>query len=363
MLDRDPLEFWVLAGSLELDERSIASQKYAHEALDELAEFLEDPPEKPKYDKLKAARMAWTRVPPDDLARAQSLYKAVAVRGGAGHSYVQESLLTMIALTEAPASAPFWLEILDIQRPRDTFAKRRRQIAMAALARMALNRNAPEAYATLRQAMRHANAEVREHAVYYLGRAYLNAKRKLPEEVVNELAELAITDPAFAPRFQARDILRRAGLPVPLDNPDGVYTFKVSLNHYKGFHRVIEMLAGHTLEDLHLAIQEALQWDNDHLYSFFLNNELYDHRYAFNCPFEEDALRCTEDGILGELGLVLGHKFLYFFDYGDSHEFEVEVTAIEPAKSRTGYPREVGGKGKLPKQYYWEDDDEDDDDE
>jgi len=35
--------------------------------------------------------------------------------------------------------------------------------------------------------------------------------------------------------------------------------------------RKIEMRADQTLEELHLAIQNAYDWDADHLYSFFMS--------------------------------------------------------------------------------------------
>ena len=49
------------------------------------------------------------------------------------------------------------------------------------------------------------------------------------------------------------------------------------------------------------------------------------------------------------------HKFLYFFDYGDSHEFEVEVVGIHPQAGPGDYPRVVDQQGKAPPQYHWDD--------
>ena len=124
---------------------------------------------------------------PADLTRAQDLYHRVFVTGGTGNTLVQEELLNLIAATEDPTSVPFWVEVLDLSRPRDAFAGKRRTLALAALARLAIRRNAPAAYAALRDAAHHVRPEVRALAVHYLGRAYLDAERPLPPEVLDYL--------------------------------------------------------------------------------------------------------------------------------------------------------------------------------
>ena len=48
----------------------------------------------------------------------------------------------------------------------------------------------------------------------------------------------------------------------------GVYTFKVSLTN--GIWRNINISHHNYLSDLHLAIQKAFNFDNDHLYSFYI---------------------------------------------------------------------------------------------
>jgi hypothetical protein len=136
-------------------------------------------------------------------------------------------LLEIIASAKDLASIPFWLEILDISRPRDSFAEKRRIYALAALARIAIRHNAPEGYEPLRTAARHQNPEVRALAVHYLGRACLKDKDSLPPKVQAELTEIAMRDPAFGPRFQARCVLQTADGPAPLDNPGGIFLFKL----------------------------------------------------------------------------------------------------------------------------------------
>jgi|ADGO01.1.fsa_nt_gi Plasmid pRiA4b ORF-3-like protein. len=85
---------------------------------------------------------------------------------------------------------------------------------------------------------------------------------------------------------------------------------------------------------------------------------------------DEDDGRYATNTTLGELGLVPKHKFLYYFDFGDSHQFIVTVKKIETregAAASDEYPRLVEAKGKAPRQYeMYEDEellDEDEDDE
>ena len=40
--------------------------------------------------------------------------------------------------------------------------------------------------------------------------------------------------------------------------------------------RTLEIEDSQTVHDLHLAIQDAFGWDNDHVYSFFMSNRLWD---------------------------------------------------------------------------------------
>lgn len=65
------------------------------------------------------------------------------------------------------------------------------------------------------------------------------------------------------------------------------YTLNVSLADEEGVYRQLELPADFTLEDLHLAIQEAYAFDNDHLYSFFMSGEAWDTATEYALP--EDA--------------------------------------------------------------------------
>jgi hypothetical protein len=355
-MDRDdPLGLWLLYSERNLDLNLVADQRDRLRAeLDRLEAYLDDPPKRPNL--MDVTPRVWDALggfDPDDLPRAQALYRRVVEAGGTGTTYVQEALLELIAAAQDLASIPFWLEILDIHRHRDAFAKQRRAMALSALALLAVRQDSPAAHDALRQTTHHDHPEVRALAVQTLGRVYAEMERPLPPQVLDELAEIAVNDPAFGPRFHARALLRAASRPVPPDNPGGIYAFKVKFKWAKRIYRTIDLRSEQTLDDLHHAIQHAIGWDADHLYSFFVGGMAHDGRYRVSCPYEEHSPPWTDETVLGDLGLTKGHKFLYYFDYGDCHEFEVEVVDVQPQAEAGDYPRVVDARGEAPPQYGW----------
>ncbi len=158
------------------------------------------------------------------------------------------------------------------------------------------------------------------------------------------------------------------------------YTFHVTLPAAGPAYRLIELAAGHTLHDLHMAIQEAFGWDADHLYSFFMTGIAWDSAGEYTLvdeaapdwemveEEEEEAWEEAGNATLTQLetlDLQLGQHFLYLFDYGDDHQFWVRVDAITPdAPEHVTYPRLIEAVGAAPPQYPdWEEEEEWDEDE
>lgn len=150
---------------------------------------------------------------------------------------------------------------------------------------------------------------------------------------------------ALLPLFPAGAITQ--GLPQAEQKiAKGTFTFKISFG--KDVWHTIAMSAKQTLEDLHLAIQKAFDFDNDHLFAFYMDGK----RYSKNCyndprgesgPFADEAL-------IGAIDLWLHRHILYLFDFGHSWYFDVELIKIsdEPHK---GKPKALEHKGKNPEQY------------
>jgi hypothetical protein len=128
------------------------------------------------------------------------------------------------------------------------------------------------------------------------------------------------------------------------------YTFRVNHRALPKVWRDIEIAEDQTLEDLHLAIQQAYGWYDDHLYSFYMSSKAWDSSSEIGSPWSDSRVH-THQVQSGLLELKEGKKFLYLFDYGDNHEFDVTVLSINPKAKKGKYPKVVGRKGKSPPQY------------
>jgi shikimate kinase len=151
---------------------------------------------------------------------------------------------------------------------------------------------------------------------------------------------------SFAPLFSEEELRNT----LPRDTAkevDGVYLFRVALS--KGVWRKIELSSNHTLLDLHSAIQDAFQFDSDHLYSFFMDGIPWSDE-KFSSPYEDEGPHVDEVRI-GELGLTTGQTILYLFDYGDEWHFHVTIEEIQQGKPLPKKPRMVESQGKSPEQY------------
>lgn len=127
----------------------------------------------------------------------------------------------------------------------------------------------------------------------------------------------------------------------------GTYVFKVSVA--TNVWRKIQLSHLHTLLDLHDAIQDAFDFDDDHLYSFFMDAKRYS-RNAFQSPNCGEGPYVDEVRI-GELELYEGQRILYLFDYGDSWEFNVLLEKIDTDCPLPLNPKITETKGKAPEQY------------
>lgn len=129
------------------------------------------------------------------------------------------------------------------------------------------------------------------------------------------------------------------------------WTFRVNHREFSDAQAVIELAEDQTLEDLHLLIQSAFGWADDHLYSFFIANENGTKTNEVGSPWSDTILH-THQVQIETLGLAPGHLLLYLFDYGDNHEFDVEVIDLNPLAPKGQYPKilHYPGPGK-PQQY------------
>lgn len=128
------------------------------------------------------------------------------------------------------------------------------------------------------------------------------------------------------------------------------YTFRVNHRALPKIWREVELAEDQTLEDLHLIIQQAFDWWDDHLYSFFMSGRPWDDTSEIGSPWSDANLH-THQVQISQLGLEPDQTFLYLFDYGDNHEFDVQVLRIDPTAPQGNYPKIVARQGQAPEQY------------
>lgn len=140
--------------------------------------------------------------------------------------------------------------------------------------------------------------------------------------------------------------------PASATAPTTLYCFHVALEWKPDVWRRIEMRGDQTLEDLHYAIQEAFGWDDDHLYSFYLNGKAFDPRTEYCSPYA-DCERHVSGYRLENIDLRPRKKVLYLFDYGDELRHTVTVEAITKGgvEPRKKYPRIAERHGRRVRQY------------
>jgi hypothetical protein len=132
--------------------------------------------------------------------------------------------------------------------------------------------------------------------------------------------------------------------------------------------RVIEIDEKSSLMDLHLIIQESVDFDNDHMFEFYAGRHIHDRRVLFT---DADIWDLTPDVFcdvpLDEIfPLPPGLKLFYLFDFGDDWFFQITKSRKKPADPEPGveYPRIIERIGPDPVQYgNFEDEDDEELDE
>lgn len=112
--------------------------------------------------------------------------------------------------------------------------------------------------------------------------------------------------------------------------------------------RVIRMNLEDSLYDLHMAIQRAVSFDNDHLFSFTVGHGMMKKLYTLPEAINRNT-ECTVDICLGELELRKGQTFTYLFDFGDQWQFDIKVMEIR--EGTVEKPELIKAVGDAPEQY------------
>jgi hypothetical protein len=148
--------------------------------------------------------------------------------------------------------------------------------------------------------------------------------------------------------------LAAAGPPaeaIPAAPGGAALVFDAELLNAHGVRARLTVLERQPLTALHDAIQQAFGWWDDHLYSFWLDGSFFGGRAAeLTTPDMPDEGVPTADVPIAELGLAIGQKIGYVFDFGD--DWRVRLTVRERrAAEAGGHPRVLELRGTAPPQY------------
>ena len=135
---------------------------------------------------------------------------------------------------------------------------------------------------------------------------------------------------------------------------DQVYQFKITLKGTKPpIWRRIQVPETYTFWDLHVAIQDAMGWDDYHLHEFTLLSPKTGRKVKIGIPSDEDADFGWE--VLAEWNQKIAHYFSldnskadYVYDFGDGWEHSIKLEKILPRETGVAYPRCIGGKRACP---------------
>ena len=130
-----------------------------------------------------------------------------------------------------------------------------------------------------------------------------------------------------------------------------IWTLRTKLMRYEDeWSADIEIDSTSTLDDLHYAIQKAVNFDKDHMYAFYVARSDSSRDREF---FDDDNGRVFSTTLNDMFPLVPKKSLFYLFDFGDEWVFKVTKTRKPPHDPQEGvvYPRVVGEAGTKPVQY------------
>jgi hypothetical protein len=132
-----------------------------------------------------------------------------------------------------------------------------------------------------------------------------------------------------------------------------VYQFRIAL---RGIHppiwRRIQVPETYSFWDLHVAVQDAMGWEDCHLHEFRMKNPTINEQAWIGIPDEEgwgerDVLPGWEYKIAPYFTME-NARALYLYDFGDGWEHTVQLEAILPREKALEYPLCVTGKRTCP---------------
>lgn len=145
-------------------------------------------------------------------------------------------------------------------------------------------------------------------------------------------------------------------LTIPKKRPfKNVFQFKCALRETKPpVWRRIQVPENYTFYDLHVALQDAMDWLDYHLHCFRIPGiGTFEDIAHIECPWwdpwdmDEDWLLTTEVP-LKDFFKKPKDRAVYCYDYGDCWEMNITMEKVFPKEKNVSYPMCVGGKLAAP---------------
>ena len=135
--------------------------------------------------------------------------------------------------------------------------------------------------------------------------------------------------------------------------PTKVYQFKITLADIKPpIWRRIQVPEDYSFWDLHVAIQDAMGWQDYHLHEFKINKPNSGENFPIGIPDDEtDWSRATLPGweiAIADFFTMNNRSATYDYDFGDGWRHHVRLENIEKAQPALEYPRCVSGARACP---------------
>jgi hypothetical protein len=133
-----------------------------------------------------------------------------------------------------------------------------------------------------------------------------------------------------------------------------VYQFKITLRGAKPpIWRRIQVPESYSFWDLHVAIQDAMGWDDCHLHSFEIANLSNGLMESIGIP-DDDSIWSTDTKagwktkIADFFTIDENNKADYTYDFGDGWEHIIKLEKILPREKGVKYPICIKGKRACP---------------
>jgi hypothetical protein len=136
---------------------------------------------------------------------------------------------------------------------------------------------------------------------------------------------------------------------------DNVYQFKIILRDTNpSVWRRIQVPENYTFWDLHVAIQDAMGWEDYHLHEFRLKDPITGKEGYIGIPDEEDEFPLSYELLTGweqkisNWFSMQNKRAYYIYDFGDGWEHDVILEKILPRDKNINYPVCIDGERACP---------------